>query len=200
MNAVESMEDRLNEINAQKAEIREKLGYQDLAEISKKQLKEKLADLQLEEIHIKSGAGISAAEEKPDKPKAEFYFGACRFCGQVGNTDVAYLTQEEADDAATADCKCDKACAERRIQRQIQNAAANVKDIFGAGAEEHGFQEITEPEIFRLLESIIELTARRKLASSVIQIRGYCRAAVAYTPKGEIKIVRSESKAYQIAE
>ena len=200
MNEVTDLENRLNEINEQKAEIREKLGYKDLAGISKKQLKEKLAELQLEELHIKSGAGISAAEEKPDKPKAEFYFGACRFCGQVGNTDIAYLTQEEANDAATDNCKCDEACAERRIRRQIQSAASNIRDIFGAGAEEHGFQEITEPEIFRLLENVIELTARRKLASSVIQIRGYCRAAIAYTPKGEIKIARTESKAYQIAE
>lgn len=128
--------------------------------------------------------------------------GTCRFCGQVGNV-IGYrrfASQEEANDYATEHCGCSRAENERRIQRQISNANSRVYEVFGEGAEAHGFRPVADQSIFNILENCIELVARRLLSSATLQIRGYCKATISLTSKGEIVIARSETRAFKSTE
>lgn len=128
--------------------------------------------------------------------------GTCRFCGQVGNV-IGYrrfASQDKANDYATEHCNCSRAENERRIQRQISNANSRVCEVFGEGAEAHGFRPVADQSIFNILENCIELVARRQLSSSTLQIRGFCKANISLTAKGEIAIARSETRAYKSTE
>lgn len=130
-----------------------------------------------------------------------YYTGSCRFCGQVGAMNSRrFATQEEADEYATEHCACNTAVEERRINDQIEKAEQRVREVFGDGAEALGFQPVADQEIFRVFDALIELTARGQLYSTTLQIRGRCKATIGYTSKNEIKIGRSETRAFQCVE
>ena len=75
-----------------------------------------------------------------------YTIGTCRYCGQVVSLERERDTQEAADIAASEECSCYDARAERSVRRQIENAQDRIQKIFGSEAEELGFRPINAPE------------------------------------------------------
>ena len=129
-----------------------------------------------------------------------FSLGTCRFCGQLVNLERERDTQEAADIAASEECSCFDARAERSTRRQIENAQDRIRKIFGDEAEELGFRPIDAPEPLRLMDEIAVLVARGYISSATINVRGQCRAKISLTSKEKIKVERSETRSYQLEE
>lgn len=119
--------------------------------------------------------------------------GVCRYCGQLITVDP-HPTQSDADDTASEVCSCPRAREERRVTEQIESANDRVNQLFGEQAEELGFKPIVESGPVELLNTAVELIARRRISSMAVQIRGQCKAKVSFTAKGKIKVERSETR------
>lgn len=126
--------------------------------------------------------------------------GTCRYCGQLVSLERERDTREAADIAASEECSCYEARAERTVRRQIENAQDRIHKIFGGEAEELGFRPIDAPEPLELMDEIAVLVARGYISSAVINIRGLCRAKISLTTKEKIKVERSETRSYQLEE
>lgn len=129
-----------------------------------------------------------------------FTLGTCRYCGQLVNLERERGSQEAADIAASEECSCFDARAERAIRRQIENAQDRIQKIFGSEAEELGFQPIAAPEPLQLMNDIAVLVARGYISSAVVNVRGQCKAKISLTSKEKIKVERSETRSYQLEE
>lgn len=129
-----------------------------------------------------------------------FALGTCRYCGQLVNLERERGSQEAADIAASEECSCFDARAERAIRRQIENAQDRIQKIFGSEAEELGFQPIAAPEPLKLMNDIAVLVARGYISSAVVNVRGQCKAKISLTSKEKIKVERSETRSYQLEE
>ena len=129
-----------------------------------------------------------------------YTIGTCRYCGQVVSLERERDTQEAADIAASEECSCYDARAERSVRRQIENAQDRIQKIFGSEAEELGFRPINAPEPVQLLNDIAVLIARGYITSAVVNVRGQCRAKISLTSKEKIKVERSETRSYQLEE
>ena len=117
--------------------------------------------------------------------------GACRYCGQVYNTQG--VTQEEADRIATQVCSCDDARKEKRILEIIQDAQERAEMLSGPDGEADGFTAVDSPEVGDLINRAIERVARGELHEVSMQIIG-CGTAKITGKAGGIRITRNMRK------
>ncbi len=135
-----------------------------------------------------------------DAALKNFIFGTCQYCGQLLNVGEGLLSQAAADREAEEVCKCPNAVSERRIIEKADAARLRIHELFGERADTHGFQPIDDNSAIILLEHTVDLIARRVISSSTMQIRGYCKAKISYTTKGNIKVERHETRSCQLEE
>ena len=119
----------------------------------------------------------------------------CPFCGQVkGEADTdGCVTERDYEIAAAKVCNCPGAVRERDRLERIARAKAKVKEMFGEGASEAGFDPVAETVVDRLM-SDIELVSGGTIKSAVYKLPGEVTASVALS-SGAIKIVRKDLNA-----
>lgn len=67
----------------------------------------------------------------PAEEPHPFYYPACRFCRQIILPDRESATQEDADEWATMQCKCNNAREYQREQERIADRKRNIERING---------------------------------------------------------------------
>lgn len=117
--------------------------------------------------------------------------GACRYCGQVYNTQG--VTQEEADARATQVCSCDDALQAKRVTEIIRDAKGKADDLLGEIGEADGFVPVEDENVRALIDASIERAAYGDLREAAFQITGHGAVKIKRTDKGGVKIERSRT-------
>lgn len=117
--------------------------------------------------------------------------GTCNYCGQTLTVENCQ-SQEEADSKATEQCKCDEAQQDSRKTKTIEDAKADIEDLFGDGAENRGESSL-ELEDRELLFAIAQRVYADTWRSVVIKIDQATKAKISVTDKGKLTIQRDDS-------
>lgn len=128
------------------------------------------------------------------------YVGCCKYCGQLLNGNNEFENQDTADAWATARCNCSMATIKRRQAEQVENAKERVEQLFGVDCKEYGFSPIANESTIDLLNAAIEHVAGGHVLQVSIATNGDGVAKVSMNSKGNIRVQRSVTRAYQLEE
>ena len=108
-------------------------------------------------------------------------YGVCRFCGQTAMVSVGEgCTQEEINEAATRECKCEAARAYNNKCCDAEVCEENIKKVIGA-----------ESAVSQLLISCIPLIQDDEIAKITINIKAGVTARLGYNGKGNLVIQKT---------
>lgn len=132
------------------------------------------------------------------KVKEVMQTAPCRFCGQMvqfmGDDD---LTEPQAQEIATMNCKCADAVEYQKEKNRKENALKNVQKLFG---EEAPKEKQIRDDIVKLLLAAVEEVYSGGLAKITLNLRGGIKASISQTSKGEINVERMETKKQKLTE
>ena len=104
---------------------------------------------------------------------AELQVGYCRACGQARQFQTSGgVDQQQLDEWATDECKCDEGMEERRIKRSQKKAEENIKTLF----------DIDFPETAAVLNTALPFILADRIESITIK------------NKGKVKVEKKESR------
>lgn len=116
--------------------------------------------------------------------------GACRFCGQnVIVEDGAEMTAPQLEEAATMQCKCEKAREYQESANRRTVAKQRVKELFGEDAGEYQQPDAVQAIILNVVDAICD----KKMKAAVVTIRTGLRCRIMQMAKDKIKVVREIS-------
>jgi len=127
--------------------------------------------------------------------------GTCNYCNQsrMVGCDIGDST-EERNETATLDCDCPEAQKNNKAQEQAEIAARRIDELFGAEAAEKGIAPLNNESGIQILKSIVMAISDYDMESATIQLTKRCKAKIAITKKGEIKVTRTETMQYESTE
>lgn len=91
------------------------------------------------------------------------FLGKCKCCGI--EYSVIALTQEDADEIATENCKCNGA----QLEKIKVTLKSRLNDVCGTHAPDFGFSAV-DPEIYTALRQICDWVVENKIHNATLQI------------------------------
>ncbi len=70
--------------------------------------------------------------------------GSCRFCGQIFTLSGEYISQSEANEAATCECRCNEAQEYRRRKESLSIGLANIEQLYGEDSGAYNFTPVND--------------------------------------------------------
>ncbi len=132
------------------------------------------------------------------KVKEVMQTAPCRFCGQmVQFMGDGGLTEPQAQEIATMNCRCEEAVEYQKEKNRKENALKNVQKLFG---EEAPSDKRIRDDIVKLLLAAVEEIYTGGLAKITLNLRGGIKASISQTSKGEINVERMETKKQKLTE
>lgn len=134
-----------------------------------------------------------------NEPKEQL--GTCNYCGQIHFIGCSESDSEtQCNKTATYLCDCPDAKHERKIQDQITTSKDRVSKLFGDKSKEYGFAPIENEKTLTMLNNAVENIAYGYAISVTFQLGAGCKAKTTLTPKGKIKVERTDTAKYQLEE
>lgn len=126
-------------------------------------------------------------------------YGECKYCGAMIIIKCpAGASEEQLNEAATENCKCEQARTATQRKHEIVKARERIEKLFGESATDMDLEPIRIEKLLDMLDEAVVMLVDSKIRSLSIDIDSTTKVKMSVNAKGRITVQRGEAVTYKL--